>query len=150
ITVTLSAPDGHDVTREEYSTFKYVFSADDQRLNDIVSKVTGSVTSVPNVPAFVSNAFNVPALPDGDYTINVLVTLLDVEKNVQPPFPRDGITADATLTAVAHEVTARAAVTLQRTGTYPTDDQALWVAIRNRTLALDFARYQEFINRVFC
>jgi hypothetical protein len=39
-------------------------------------------------------------------------------------------------------------VTLQRTGSEPTLDQALWVAIRNRTQAISFARYREFLDRV--
>lgn len=39
------------------------------------------------------------------------------------------------------------AIRLQRTLSDPTLDQALWVAIRNRTHAISFARYQEFMNR---
>jgi hypothetical protein len=146
MTVILSAPDGHDLTEQEYNKFDYKFSADDPRLANI-SSIGGHVRA--NPLAFVSNSFTVPPLPDGDYTINVTVTLKE-KQSVEPPFPPDGITGDATLTAVGHEFSARAAVTLQRTGTFPTDDQALWVAIRNRTSALDFARYQTFINRVFC
>jgi hypothetical protein len=38
-------------------------------------------------------------------------------------------------------------VRLHRTASYPTLDQALWVAIRNRTRAISFGRYQEFMNR---
>jgi hypothetical protein len=41
-------------------------------------------------------------------------------------------------------------VTLQRTASLPTDDQVLWAAIRNRTDALSFRRYSEFIDRVLC
>jgi hypothetical protein len=41
-------------------------------------------------------------------------------------------------------------VTLNRTKTEPTDDQALWVAIRNRTRATGFDRYYDFIDRVLC
>ncbi len=44
----------------------------------------------------------------------------------------------------------QATVTLQRSGSFPTSYQALWVAIRNRTQALDFSRYQRFIDRIFC
>lgn len=40
------------------------------------------------------------------------------------------------------------AVTLNRTASEPTRDQALWVAIRNRTDAISFGRYRHFINRV--
>lgn len=39
-------------------------------------------------------------------------------------------------------------VRLERTRVYPTRDQALWVAIRNRTHAIGFHRYSTFINRV--
>jgi hypothetical protein len=38
-------------------------------------------------------------------------------------------------------------VRLHRTASDPTLDQALWVAIRNRTRAMSFARYQEFMDR---
>lgn len=41
-------------------------------------------------------------------------------------------------------------VTLTKTATEPTDDQALWVAIRNRSQAVSFKRYDAFINAVFC
>jgi hypothetical protein len=39
-------------------------------------------------------------------------------------------------------------VTLQRTASDPTMDQSLWVAIRNRTHAISFNRYREFLDRV--
>ncbi|ADJ27292.1 hypothetical protein [Nitrosococcus watsonii] len=41
-------------------------------------------------------------------------------------------------------------VTLQRTAAAPTEDQPLWVAIRNRTQAIGFNRYHNFIDRVLC
>ncbi len=43
-----------------------------------------------------------------------------------------------------------ASVTLQRSAAEPTNDQALWVAIRNRTDAISFDRYEAFINRLLC
>ena len=39
-------------------------------------------------------------------------------------------------------------VRLERTRVHPTRDQALWIAIRNRTHAIGFVRYSNFINRV--
>ena len=39
-------------------------------------------------------------------------------------------------------------VTLNRSVTSPTLDQALWAAIRNRTHAISFHRYRHFLNRV--
>ncbi|WP_243373113.1 hypothetical protein [Geotalea sp. SG265] len=41
-------------------------------------------------------------------------------------------------------------VTLTRPEEFRTDDQALWVTIRNRTTAISFERYRNFINNVFC
>lgn len=41
-------------------------------------------------------------------------------------------------------------VQLQRAETTPTPDQALWTAIRNRTGAIGFGPYRDFINRVLC
>jgi hypothetical protein len=41
-------------------------------------------------------------------------------------------------------------VVLNRSRTQPTEDQALWVAIRNRTRAIGFDRYYDFIDRVLC
>jgi hypothetical protein len=41
-------------------------------------------------------------------------------------------------------------VSLQRSAALPTEDQALWSAIRNRTDAIGFNRYSAFIHRVLC
>lgn len=41
-------------------------------------------------------------------------------------------------------------VALMRSAAPPTDDQALWTAIRNRTEAISFGRYAAFIHRVLC
>ena len=45
--------------------------------------------------------------------------------------------------------TLAADVTLRHSSTAETRDRALWVAIRNRTDAIGFSRYQNFINTVF-
>ncbi|MEQ1636575.1 MAG: hypothetical protein ABL903_07775 [Methylococcales bacterium] len=44
----------------------------------------------------------------------------------------------------------KAAVTMQRSGSFPTGDQSLWAAIRNRTSAIQFDRYQRFIDDLLC
>lgn len=46
--------------------------------------------------------------------------------------------------------TERMTVTHTHTEALPTDDQALWGAIRNRTEAIGFRRYSDFIERLFC
>ncbi len=40
-------------------------------------------------------------------------------------------------------------VTLHRTASYPTEDQALWTTIRNSTTAICFDRYRRFVDLVF-
>jgi hypothetical protein len=41
-------------------------------------------------------------------------------------------------------------VQLQRSQSNPSDDQALWVAIRNSTASMGFEAYKDFIDRVLC
>src|SRR5512143_2906916 len=41
-------------------------------------------------------------------------------------------------------------VALKRAQTQPTADQPLWTAIRNRTRAIDFDSYKDFIDHVLC
>ena len=52
--------------------------------------------------------------------------------------------------AVVGTVSTSSDVSLRRTATTPTPDQPLWVAIRNRTRAIGFNRYHNFINRILC
>ena len=164
ITVRLSARGGHDLTLRDYGSFAYEFSTDHPKLTDAVrgqhpvatDGQGGTVRPVtPNAQVFQFDAtpFGVPELPDGNYQLTVLVRPRGGTPNPLPdlpPIPTDGISGEAILTSVTHEATGRSAVTLQRTGTYPTRDQSLWVAIRNRTSALDFTRYQNFIDISLC
>lgn len=55
-----------------------------------------------------------------------------------------------TLHVSTHLIETQSQVTLQRTFAGPTDDRALWPAIRNRTAAVGFERYKKFIDCVFC
>ena len=41
-------------------------------------------------------------------------------------------------------------INLDRSVTKPTEDQPLWSAIRNRTNAINFNKYNDFIYRVLC
>jgi hypothetical protein len=165
MTVTLSARGGRDLTFQDYQAFNFQFSTDHPRLttaargpNPVATHNQGG-TVQPVAPGalvfqFVATPFPIPDLPDGNYQLTVLVR--PVNPNTPnplpnfPPFPADGISGEAILTSVTHETTGPSAVTLQRTGTYPTRDQLLWVAIRNRTSALDFTRYQNFIDISLC
>ena len=104
-------------------------------------------------------SFEVPDLSHGDYDIVVTVTpvaltptdwqaLGDPFDDLTPPDPK-GIQKSTTI-SVTRLIETEAKVTLQRTFAGPTEDRALWTAIRNRTSAIGFDRYKKFINCVFC
>ena len=73
-----------------------------------------------------------------------------------PPNSPDGTLAGTlNLTGEAASVLRQAAagptqVTLTRSSSLPTLDQSLWIAIRNRTDAIGFNRYNAFIHRLLC
>lgn len=69
-----------------------------------------------------------------------------IDVNVNPPGPGAGPVP----VAVQQPDPVPVRATLTRTESVPTQDQALWAAIRNRTLAIGFNRYQQFIDRVLC
>jgi hypothetical protein len=60
-----------------------------------------------------------------------------------------GITNSAVL-VVSSSAEPQLKVQLQRTFAGPTDDRALWTAIRNRTAAIGFERYKRYIDCIFC
>lgn len=82
-------------------------------------------------------------LPPSSYEAKVTITL-----SSSSPSTRATRVAKTRITVVPRQV--QASVTLQRSGAVSTKDQALWVAIRNRTQAISFNRYHEFIDRVLC
>jgi hypothetical protein len=98
-------------------------------------------------------SFEFPDLPSADYDIDVTVTARNWQ-GLGGPFadltpPTDDIPGNTTISAT-RLVETEAKVTLQRTFAGPTDDRALWTAIRNRTAAIGFERYKKFIDCVFC
>lgn len=62
------------------------------------------------------------------------------------------VSLDALEQSIGPTITGNVGVTLRRSQTHPTDSQALWVAIRNRTKAISFGAggYKDFIDRVLC
>jgi hypothetical protein len=145
-----------------YSFFVYTYTPDDPRLGSF-----GNSNPSPMSP-------NMPSVPDGDYTIDVTVTLaatttaakltqwftdnlksgsIDinvVNRLVQNTTGGSSLPGSTILSSVTHLITTQSKVTLQRTFAGPTDDRALWPAIRNRTAAIGFDRYKAFIDCVFC
>ncbi len=128
-----------------YRNFTYAFRSSDPRLDALLI----STRNIGNPNRRMPFPLTIPHLPEGPYGVEVSVTESPVQgaSPITPAFPPER-TASASFFVVPRQV--QAAVTLQRTGTFPTNDQALWVAIRNRTSALDFTRYQRFINNIFC
>jgi hypothetical protein len=92
-------------------------------------------------------------IPDGYDRLRAEVLL--TEKNVPSEggtstrIERDILVQKADIQMVSGDVAIRGPVSVQlhRTASDPTLDQSLWVAIRNRTRAISFSRYQEFMNR---
>src|SRR5262249_37986727 len=123
-----------------YRNFHYAFHSPDPRLQANLDQVRNPNPNQPNV-----FSLTIPNLPEGSYEVSVTVTPTG-SPPITPIFTSR--TVSDSFFVVPRQV--QAAVTLQRTGTVATDDQALWVAIRNRTSALDFTRYQRFINTLFC
>ena len=134
--------------RRLYRCFDYTYKCDNEDLQVELDKAKD------RNPAWIT----VPSLLDGDYEITAKLVLRDRKNlndifgdmNAQPPDATEKrlVTPPATLTIAAARVEAN--LRPQRTLLERTDDQALWAAIRNRTAAIAFPRYQRFIDQIFC
>lgn len=102
--------------------------------------------------------FSTSGLIAGNYTAQVTVSFANIISDRLPQRlaflnSTSQSTTNQDSSSVEFSVVAghvQAAVTMRRTATYDTPDQALWVAIRNRTSAIEFNRYQKFIHCIFC
>ena len=91
-------------------------------------------------------------------TFFVRVTLVGVPPSNQvssapqaPPAPPSSITLAMAIPATEapeRRITGDLQVSLQRPASECTPDQILWIAIRDRTWAISFERYRQFLNRV--
>ena len=137
----------------DYNSFTYEFTSTDPRIETEIDSFPRleQPTGVLPAPQPQRNIrwISIPHLPEGSYEVSVTVKRTGTA-NTLPQFPTEGKTVSASFTVAPRQVQVQAAVTLQRSGTFPTNDQALWVAIRNRTSALDFTRYQRFVDSIFC
>jgi hypothetical protein len=69
----------------------------------------------------------------------------------QPPQPIPSFSLAAPVSATeapARRITGDLQVSLQRSASERTNDEILWIVIRNRTHAISFERYRKFLNRV--
>lgn len=96
-------------------------------------------------------SFSTEGLAAGSY--EAVAVTRDPQQDGTCPTDEEGWDIEAPGTAQRLNVGGPAVTTrtfLQRASANPTTDQALWVAIRNRTNALSFDRYEKFIDLVFC
>jgi len=104
----------------------------------------GRGTSVIDLP---DNDAQVKFIVPGRATITGVITDRNPNsfgEHAQAVVRREFPVADADVNMIGGQV----GVALQRTAAHQTPDQALWVAIRNRTRAISFGPYREFIDRV--
>jgi hypothetical protein len=153
----------HHLNAQEYddNMFSYSFSSDVDQLDTYlrdqnnVSQVLTGPGGVAEFPPTFTFALQ-PDVPDGECLIRVKVMGPDqvvftpANLNPKDPFPADGESDEDSITIITHLIETQSSVTLQRTFSGPTDDRALWAAIRNRTAAIGFDRYKKFIDSVFC
>jgi hypothetical protein len=132
-----------------YDGFDFVFTSTD-KLEDAIKTAYDPDRDISSKG--IKFSFGVPDMPDGDYDIDVTATPDDAFSwssygLVPPPNP---IVGGTTISVITNLIETESKVTLQRTFAGPTEDRALWPAIRNRTAAIGFNRYKKFIDCVFC
>lgn len=121
------------------TSLKGDWSPETGTVDPITSPITADATG-----KFTGTAdWNIDAVPPGG-RYNVRVTVWQVTNELKTTIGGDHIS----ITIVPRRI--QASVTLQRSAAGATDDQALWVAIRNRTDAISFDRYDKFIKRLLC
>jgi hypothetical protein len=159
LTLALSNPgfDGLPSTVQQnvYNNgFMYTYDTGDAILDNIIKTALDNILKSP-LPTANSFQFTLPDIPDGDYDINVTVvgnvgfwSGQGVPPGLVPP--PDPVVGSHTIRVISRLIETESKVTLQRTFAGPTDDRALWPAIRNRTAAIGFDRYKKFIDCVFC
>lgn len=154
LAVTLSKSDFDQLADQEKtdiyrSGFQYGFSSSNTKLNEKLDKAAKK-PQIKN--GQVQVPLHVPDIPDGGYDIAVTVTPIPTFWHNRPPPPEHPptLSGGVRINLITHLIRTESQVTLRRTFVGPTDDRALWTAIRNRTAAIGFERYEKFINCVFC
>jgi len=162
LTVTISYRDRiGDISPEHHKAFyercfNYEYSSDDAELSRLLAHHASGRVNPATLPSTLG-------LPAGTYDIRVSITPIEgflmhardtlasfdgVDFENIPDFPAH-LYAAASVTITALPEVVQASVTLQRSASARTNDQALWAAIRNRTAAVGFDHYHRFINHVF-
>ena len=156
LAVSLSHPSAFDdFTGDNYADFfdqlTFTFSADHPKL--VAGRTEPRLEPKDNSYFWVWTSASVPKLADGTYGIEVVVTTKKKAGGAGQyplePFPEDGVRGSTIIHVANHYAETRADVSLQRSSNLPTSDEGLWVAIRNRSAAIEFERYHKFVNNVF-
>lgn len=151
LTVILSNQEFGEFKLDKYAKFyaslKYKFESDHPDLSDALDNVTPT-----NQP---QSEFQMPLIADGPYSIRVTVTkgvddpnITEDDKKALASFPAQ-VSGVTTIHMANRYTETKTDVTMHRTSAFPTSDEALWVAIRNRTAAVEFDRYHKFVNNLF-
>ncbi|MBB3660006.1 hypothetical protein FHX15_005275 [Rhizobium sp. BK650] len=128
-------PDKHP---DFYGLFDYSFTLDGE---DLVN--AQQLKAFQNPDVFIVN------VPEGRHELRVTAKLMRTPRRKIKNFDQIPSTLDNAVTIVVSDrddLTTK--VALQRSVSSPTPDQALWAAIRNRTSAMSFPRYQRFIDNL--
>ena len=131
------------------SNFTFTFDGSNDALTTAISNASGKNPIVSEDGIQFSFAIPDVDVPDGDYEILVTAT----PTASFPPdlmLPPNPVVGSAEITVITRLIETQSQVTLQRTFAGPTNDRALWPAIRNRTAAIGFDRYKKFIDCIFC
>jgi hypothetical protein len=155
VTITLSKRDFDQLPNDEKSDiyrngFNYSLSSSNTKLNEKLGNATKNRIVI---NGRVQVSLYVPDIPDGEYDIAVAATPVDsfwLTRQPPPERPTAPVPGSANVSVITHLIETESKVTLQRTFVGPTDDRALWTAIRNRTAAIGFERYKNFIDCIFC
>jgi hypothetical protein len=148
----LDVPDAQELRAILFQHFHYRYESTDHTLNESLSRIN---------PHRNPAVFSVPDIPEGEYDIVVHVHIRrefydnpiaagDTIARLGIPAADEIVESAQTTISVIQAIETESKVTLQRTFAGPTDDRALWPAIRNRTAAIGFDRYTKFIDCIFC
>jgi hypothetical protein len=145
-----------DNSHDEYRKFNFQYDSRVDQLDTYLKNTDNHINHAPD------ESFTLTKVPDGDCEIGVTATPKSGGTGSATVVVSPGNTKDVQLpsgsikrahdsfSVITNLIETDSKVTLQRTFAAPTDDRALWTAIRNRTAAVGFDRYKAFIDCVFC
>jgi hypothetical protein len=124
-------------------------SAYDRRiaLLGATSVTGGQMTLSDEATTPVEATLDTGPLAQGAWAVGIQLTEAD---SLEGPDYLAGFTEPIDVTPRPFAAGDDVAVTMKRTAVPPTEDQALWVAIRNSTNSLGFDSYNRFIEAVLC